>query len=126
MPSSDRDRYAWAESMVRRSARILQAEYAGVFVVGEYFGVARPGNNGSQCVFRPFLRHRILELVAEARRRGAVTRALVEHALDMRGERHIGDQVLGEQPLAFIEIGSRETHAGFGEADIAFGDFGEA
>ena len=50
---------------------------------------------------------------------------VVEHALDMRRERHIGEQVLGEQPFAFVEIGSRETHPGFGEAHVSLRNFGE-
>ncbi len=55
-----------------------------------------------------------------------MARAFVEHALDVRGERHVSDEVLREQPLAFVEIGTREPHPGFREPDIALGDFGEA
>src|SRR5207253_2549487 len=79
-------------SRVRRaliSARVVEAEYAALLVIGENLGIARPGDHRAQRALRLLLRHVVFELVAEPARRRATAGALVQHAPDVAGERHI-------------------------------------
>jgi hypothetical protein len=110
---------------LRPSARIVEAEHAGRLVIGEGFGVASPGRNGVQGLVGVLLGHVVLELVTEAAGRRAMGGALVEHAPDVSGKRHVGQEMLGEQPLAVVGIEIDEAAAGVGEPEVAFGQLGE-
>ncbi len=68
----------------------------------------------------------ILELAQKARRRRAVAGALVEHAADMCGERHLIDQRLGEDLLAGQHVGLGVGSSHRRQLDIAAADMGKA
>src|SRR5580693_696652 len=91
---------------------ILQCEGLPVVVVGERLSVAAPADDGAQCLLGRLFRHVVLELIEEAALRCRVAGALIEHAADVRGERHVGDQVTGEQPLTLIGFTARKLQAG--------------
>jgi hypothetical protein len=63
--------------------------------------------------------HEVLELVDEAALAGDVRGALVEHAADVRGERHVGQQLAREDALALVDLGVGEGEPGLGQLDVA-------
>ena len=105
--------------------RILVAERLGVLVVGEQLAVAAEIDDRPQRPLGVVLRHVVLELLAEAGRRRAVARPLVEHPLDVRGERNVGEQLVAEQLLALVDVHVDEALADRRELDVAFGEFGQ-
>ena len=52
--------------------------------------------------------------------------ALVEHAADMRGKRHVADQEPRENALALVGFLVGEALAGLGELDVAAFHFGQS
>src|SRR5580704_17123323 len=108
------------------SRRVLQAEGLPVVIVGEHFRVATPADDGAQRLLGGVLRHVVLELIKEAALGCAVAGALIEHAADVGGEWHVGDQVAREQLLALIDVAVRELLPGLGEAHVASLHFREA
>ena len=83
-------------------------------------------HHGLEGLLGVVLAHEILQLLGEAGGAGAVVGAFVEHPLDQRGQRHVGDKVLGEEVLAVLQVALGEAAAGWGELDVALRDLGEA
>ena len=99
---------------------------ADLVVIGEQFRKARPGGDGIQRRFRGVGRHVVFQFVLEAALGRGVARALVEHAADVGGERHVAQQRAREDLLAHVVVVFREALAHMGEPDVAAFHFGEA
>src|SRR5271167_324253 len=110
-----------SETAQRAGSRRLEAEGLVGLVVDEQLGEPAPGDHRLQGLLGVVLAHEVLQLLREAGGAGAVVRALVQHPLDQRRQRHIGGQVFGEEPLAILQVGVGEAAAGGGELDVALG-----
>ena len=66
-----------------------------------------------------FRGHIILELLLKSGRWRVMARALVEHAPDMAGNWHVGEEMLGEEPLALADLAMGEAPPLWGETKIA-------
>src|SRR5579859_4184245 len=83
---------------------VLEAEHAAVVVVGEELGVARPVDDGLEHLARVLLAQVILELAQEPAAGRGVAGPLVQHAPDMRDQRHRAQEVLAEDLLALLHV----------------------
>src|SRR5487761_21565 len=113
-----------AAAAVRRSG-ILEAQHAAVDVVGEELGIAGPVDHRLEDLPRFLFRQIIFEFGEEAAFGRAVARPLVEHAADVRGQRHRAPHMVVEDLLAVLEIGRGEGAAGRQNLDVAATDLRE-
>jgi hypothetical protein len=105
------------------SGRVFKAEGPRWFIVSEQLGIAGQRNDATQRAIRLNLSHVILELILEAKHRRTMAWALVEDTLDLRRQRHMRDDVLGEQRLALVDTSLNEAAPRLGKTDIAFKKF---
>src|SRR5260370_3135482 len=85
----------WGFSMGRvgrPASGVFQAQHAAVVVVGEELGIARPVDHGLEHLARVLLAQIVLELAQEPNARRSVAWPLVEHAPDMRDQRHCAQE----------------------------------
>src|SRR5450755_1922523 len=102
-----RFRYVGAGSFMLRAilSRILEAEHGIIIVVSKCLGIAGPTDDRAQGPVRLLLAHEILQLVDEAALARRVAGALIEHPADVRGQRHVVQEVARKNPLAFVDGG---------------------
>src|SRR4051812_17252760 len=105
---------------------IIEAEGLLVVVIRERLRVPSPTDDSAERFLSGFFGHVVFQLVSEATLGSRLTLALVEDAANVRGQGHVGQQVAGEQALAFVSLLTNELRAGFGQPDIATLDLSEA
>src|SRR5260370_20890157 len=88
-------------------------------------GITGRGDEGAQRIFGALSGHVIFQLVTEAACRSAMRGSLVEHMLDVSRQRHVGQKVLLEQPLALIEVEAHEELPRPSQTEIAFRHLGK-
>src|SRR5450759_5990272 len=94
--------------------RIFEAEHGIIVVVGKCFGITGPTDDRTQGLVRLLLAHEILQFVDEAALARGVAGALIEHPANVRGQRHVVQEVARKNPLAFVAGGVGKSQPVFG------------
>lgn len=103
----------------------LQAEHFGLIVIGEDFCVATPIDHGIECLLGRRVAQIVLKLLLEAHPGRPMARALVEHMLDVLGQRHRSKQVSGKNLLARLRVEVGELARRGAQQNVTLSDFGK-
>ena len=79
--------------------RVFQAEHLGLILIREDFRVTPPIHHRIERFLGRSVAQMVLQLLLETHARRAMAGALVEHALDVLGQRYGSEEVVGEISL---------------------------